>query len=394
MTVHKDRSTHRALQDSEGLVQAPHSATGSAARGNNTPGYNYNYGEEFGGTAMQANPLQYQPNYAQESQRQQQQFPHYGMYTTQHQQQQQQQLQHVHPQLPYDSVQPYHPRQSAAIEVLSTQFGVPGVPQQYYVASDGGPTSAPTAAMIAQNVPSNYPQVPYNQQSPVGRDAMGRPPPYSPGSHDPTQNTYIPPSQYAAPATSQFDAAYDAYQTALRRTFEQARDGQLGDAGISLLEISSWLLGNVESLGLVRDDENMAAERTKLWDEFNRCWLAVLQKQKDMTQEMLDTEQEPQEPQSLLEIDFMERMGRELVRLCDNVEKHGLVDYQIGVWEEEIITRKATTFLSLNVLHLVDFEIVLTSCLDLAESTNDTSSTAADALHGPSVPTAPTARRR
>ncbi|KAK5157669.1 hypothetical protein LTR04_005342 [Oleoguttula sp. CCFEE 6159] len=390
MTVNKDRSTHEVLQDVEGLVQVPHSAPGSAARGNDTPGYNYSYGEEFAGAPMQANPLQYQPNYAQESQRQQQQFPHYGMYNAQHQQQQQQ----AHPQLPYDSAQPYHPRQSAAIEVLSTQFGVPGVPQQYYVASDGGPSSAPTAAMVAQNVSPNYSQVPYNQQNPVGRDAMGRPPPYTPELHGPTQNVYVPQPQYAAPATSQFDAAYDAYQTALRRTFEQARDGQLSDAGVSLLEISSWLLGNVESLGLVRDDENVAAERIKLWDEFNRCWLAVLQKQKDMTQEMLDTDQEPQEPQSLLEIDFMERMGRELVRLCDNVEKHGLVDYQMGVWEEEIITRKAQTFLSLHVLHPVDFEIVLTACLDLAESTNDTSSTVADALPGPSVPTAPTARRR
>ncbi|KAK5160913.1 hypothetical protein LTR16_012316, partial [Cryomyces antarcticus] len=77
---------------------------------------------------------------------------------------------------------------------------------------------------------------------------MGRPPPYTPELHGPTQNVYVPQPQYAAPATSQFDAAYDAYQTALRRTFEQARDGQLSDAGVSLLEISSWLLGNVESL--------------------------------------------------------------------------------------------------------------------------------------------------
>jgi hypothetical protein len=30
-------------------------------------------------------------------------------------------------------------------------------------------------------------------------------------------------------------------------------------------------------------------------------------------------------------------MGKEIVRLCDIMEKHGLVDYQIGVWEEEIV---------------------------------------------------------
>jgi len=74
-----------------------------------------------------------------------------------------------------------------------------------------------------------------------------------------------------------------------------------------------------------------------LWDEFNTCWLAVLQKQKDMTQEMLDSGQAPRHPQSILQEDFMERMGRELVRLCDSMERHGLVDFQMGVWEEEII---------------------------------------------------------
>jgi hypothetical protein len=29
-------------------------------------------------------------------------------------------------------------------------------------------------------------------------------------------------------------------------------------------------------------------------------------------------------------------MGEELVRLCDGIERHGLVDYQYGVWEDQI----------------------------------------------------------
>ncbi len=56
-----------------------------------------------------------------------------------------------------------------------------------------------------------------------------------------------------------------------------------------------------------------------------------------MTQAMLASGQPPRHPQSILQEDFMERMGRELVRLCDSMERHGLVDYQMGVWEEEII---------------------------------------------------------
>ena len=59
-----------------------------------------------------------------------------------------------------------------------------------------------------------------------------------------------------------------------------------------------------------------------------------------MTQDMINMGQQPLPPQYLLEKEFLERMGRELVRLCDLMERHGLVDYQMGVWEEEIISSK------------------------------------------------------
>ena len=91
------------------------------------------------------------------------------------------------------------------------------------------------------------------------------------------------------------------------------------------------------TIGLVRDDENHYQQRLMLWEEFNNCWLTTLQRQKDMTQEMISAGQRPQPPQSLIEYDFLEKMGTQLVKNCDAMEKHGLVDYQMGVWEEEII---------------------------------------------------------
>ena len=159
-----------------------------------------------------------------------------------------------------------------------------------------------------------------------------------------------------AEESTNFDRAYAQYQNALKQTFERTRSGRLIEAGQSLLEISDWLLGNASDLGvsncydgtpstnrgigLVRDDQDLHGERIKLWNDFNTCWLAVLQRQKDNTQEMLDTGQPPRPQQSILQTDFLERMGRELVRLCDSMEKHGLVDYQMGVWEEEIMSSK------------------------------------------------------
>ncbi|KAK2931607.1 hypothetical protein FoTM2_009119 [Fusarium oxysporum f. sp. vasinfectum] len=40
--------------------------------------------------------------------------------------------------------------------------------------------------------------------------------------------------------------------------------------------------------------------------------------------------------QSLVSKATIKKMGNELVRLCDGIERHGLVDYQYGVWEDQI----------------------------------------------------------
>ena len=35
--------------------------------------------------------------------------------------------------------------------------------------------------------------------------------------------------------------------------------------------------------------------------------------------------------------EFINKMAKDLIRMCDAVEKHGLVDYEYGVAEEQII---------------------------------------------------------
>ena len=47
-----------------------------------------------------------------------------------------------------------------------------------------------------------------------------------------------------------------------------------------------------------------------------------------------------QRGQSLVDEESLRKMGKELVRLCDGIERHGLVDYEYGVWEEPIIEGK------------------------------------------------------
>ena len=153
------------------------------------------------------------------------------------------------------------------------------------------------------------------------------------------------------------DEAYNSYLNALKEIFQNIRNGMLVEASSSLIEVSNWLLSHVTELGkppltahvnkealtvlnkgLDVDDVAVHGERFRLWDEFNTAWLAVLQKQKDLTLDYIHSGNPPRHPQSLISHDFLNKMAKELIRLCDNIEKHGLVDYQYGVWEERIIT--------------------------------------------------------
>ena len=52
---------------------------------------------------------------------------------------------------------------------------------------------------------------------------------------------------------------------------------------------------------------------------------------------MLETGQRVQQPQSLMSQEFITKMAKDLIRMCDLIEKHGLVDYQYGVAEEQIM---------------------------------------------------------
>lgn len=95
---------------------------------------------------------------------------------------------------------------------------------------------------------------------------------------------------------------------------------------------------NLTVEGLAADDENLYRDRIKMWQDFNHAWLSLFQRQKDM----MESGAPPQRGQTLISEDGLRKMGKEIVRLCDGIDRHGLVDYEYGVWEESIV---ASTFL-------------------------------------------------
>ncbi|RKF73891.1 hypothetical protein GcM1_242116 [Golovinomyces cichoracearum] len=129
------------------------------------------------------------------------------------------------------------------------------------------------------------------------------------------------------------EAAYTSYQAALKQIFSNIIQGRLSEASQSLVEISEWLLGHVQDLGLTVDEVSLHADRIRLWGEFNSAWLGIFQKQKDL----LESGVRILPPQSLISQEFVNKMARHLIRMCDVVERYGLVDYQLGVAEERIM---------------------------------------------------------
>ena len=217
---------------------AAHRSSPTMATG--TPsGYGYyDEGSQGSSLPLPSTALQYQSEFPQEQQRQQT-FPQYGaglMYGI---------PQQVPPNQPYNTVQPYQqPRRSAAIEVLSTQFA--GVPP-FYV--PGEPTSASAATVPSQPAPSQFPSHTYAQQPTGARSSLA--PVYAPAMSDVPQmgaSQPVPTQDYGQSAPN-YDVAYGQYQNALKRTFQNIRNGQLAEAGQTLLEISEWLLTHAAELG-------------------------------------------------------------------------------------------------------------------------------------------------
>ncbi|KAL9044915.1 MAG: hypothetical protein Q9214_001980 [Letrouitia sp. 1 TL-2023] len=293
----------------------------------------YEQTQQYPPPQTQGVALPYQTDYTQDSQRGQQfaTYPTQMMYNVP----QQQQI-----QSPYEAAQHSQQRQSTAVEALSTQFGVP----PFYHGSESTGASGPASTSQQYTLTHFQQPIPYQNPGSAGRITL--PSSFPTASAEYQSTTAADVAEQQEQDSSAFDVAYNQYQEALKQTFEYSSKGRLAEAGQSLLEISEWLLGHASELGLVSDDQALHEERLKLWNEFNMCWLAALQRQKDDTLLMNETGRPPTSPQSLLDEAFLEKMGSELVRLCDGMEKYGLVDYQMGVWEEEIIS-------------------ILTQCLDL-----------------------------
>ncbi|EXJ71910.1 uncharacterized protein A1O5_04411 [Cladophialophora psammophila CBS 110553] len=276
---------------------------------------------------MQGVEMQYSPAYlsqasrqqqvqASPSQQQHQPFSQYAASTM---------LPPVGPQGLYESI-PFQQRQTA-LEVMTSQFAMPQYMQQ---SEHAGATLSSGPAQYLTSQP---------EQSSYGHVAVTRPPigqSYAAGHVDfPVMEQAEP----EAPAVlSGVQAALEQglrdYHQQLRATFDAIIAGRVTAASEKLLALSRWLVNSVTALGLHHDDETRHAERIDFWRELNLCWEALGQKQKEITEEALRTKRQPVD---VLSAEAVTSLVEELVSMCDQLEQYGLVDFEMGIWEEQIV---------------------------------------------------------
>ncbi|KAM3422694.1 hypothetical protein BST61_g181 [Cercospora zeina] len=324
-------SVERFRQSSGYLQQSPQAVLPPARASGDAQVYGFGQGSQYGAASSGAAPtMQYSTDMqGADVQRQSDnsQYPPYGsthMYSMVQPTQQS-------TQSPYDPVSRYSQRPGTASETLASQIAASQTAAaQYYLAGRSLP-SATVPEMAPPHLPSQYQAAAYGAAGPSST--------YASAMMDPTQSgaySYATATQYTPSSAQSVDQAFANYQNQIRTLVTNVRDGSLREVGGLLMDVSHYLLGNAEALGLTRDDDNLHDERIRLWDEFNRAWLVTLERQRELTQEYIRN-QGLREPQSIMTAQILEHLSRELVRLCDSVEKHGLVDYQMGVAEEEIM---------------------------------------------------------
>ncbi|KAF7543511.1 hypothetical protein G7046_g9984 [Stylonectria norvegica] len=314
------RSLAGSSNGNERYRPAPLNTSPPAARGmGGSAGYSSYYqepGANFSSANMPAAAMAYGSEYGPDSRQQTQSFGGYNTAAT---------MMYNVPQ-PSAQTPVYDAQQFASRQPAAMQMMTPDVASTYFgseAGSAGGPSlqqptqgSSASASVYQQNPPMSYAanisNVNTMQQNPASAEVA-----------------MVEEHEYADGA---LEEKWVNYQRQLGTIFQEIEGGSLDSASETLLSVSGWLLTQVADLGLNLDDANLHADRIKLWDDFNHAWLALGEKQKDMMLEGLQLSRS----QSIMSKATIKKMGNELVRLCDGIERHGLVDYQYGVWEEQI----------------------------------------------------------
>lgn len=129
------------------------------------------------------------------------------------------------------------------------------------------------------------------------------------------------------------------FQNAIQRALAYIRSDDLNNALLAMQHINSTVLLEMQEQFLPHpatiDCQNEKSHCVKdhgFWQRFNNCWLAFGRR-------ILDFHCHLNSPPDML-IQLVDSAGYCLITIADGLEERGLVDYEMGIWEEEILESK------------------------------------------------------
>ncbi|KAG2175762.1 hypothetical protein INT44_000240 [Umbelopsis vinacea] len=120
---------------------------------------------------------------------------------------------------------------------------------------------------------------------------------------------------------------FEEIQKQLKKTLDHVEQKNLRSSFETLSLATSGVVDNCEQLGLTSDDHPYnAIDREQFWTGLNNCWLYALAQRNDAGSEL-----------ERLSNEYLFELRDKLVTWADKLEPFGLVDYEMGLWEAEIL---------------------------------------------------------
>ncbi|KAI8078066.1 uncharacterized protein B0P05DRAFT_543956 [Gilbertella persicaria] len=146
--------------------------------------------------------------------------------------------------------------------------------------------------------------------------------------HEPPTATKTTPTQSTSvPAVSTPITTFEEIQKQLKNTLDHVEQRNMVSGFQTLSKATGAVVDHCEQLGLTSDDHPYnAIDREQFWAGLNNCWLYALAQR-----------HEPSSDAERMTDQHLYSLREMVVTWADKLERYGLVDYEMGWWEADIL---------------------------------------------------------
>ncbi|ORX96211.1 hypothetical protein K493DRAFT_217947 [Basidiobolus meristosporus CBS 931.73] len=142
--------------------------------------------------------------------------------------------------------------------------------------------------------------------------------------------------------TAALTTNFEEIQNELKKALDHIEQGAILKAFEVLVSITDVVVSNCEALGLTSDEAPFNVyDREGFWQGINHCWLYALSR---TTTARSDKDQ--------LRETHLFHLRDSVIAWCDILERYGLVDYEMGFWELDILEAIEASILAANNIRI------------------------------------------